>query len=469
MKIEEILAVKLLEFERRLRFVQTGKSVATFLCIGLSAYLCLCILDKFVSLPLNWPALFLAVCGLSTASGFFVGRFRRISPLSVACRVDEALSLQERVSTAWEYRSEGRSNELVPLLIKDAVRCLQEVKPRKVFPHQWLKRGRYVAYLLIGIFLVSSFSHLFPFPFEDAAPPSSLREEGRSLMRSAERLMEKRPEALRRASSLTRQMRQLGEEMYQRKLEEEQALQAYSSLESKITQELKMTQAELLEKLKSLEEGKWESVDEEKLSQIKEALQKKEYGKAKDLLEQMSKEGKGKEGEELLSYAEELESLSKMRKLVREGRQRLKEGSGKEKEEKLARMTKSEEESALKGDKKNEGHSLAQEEGFVLGQGLAEGPSPFPGRSPSFRVGEEEEFEVDEEGRLVKVKGQLEQGSFLMSLLRDISRSPEKGGSSTKQALISYGEMMINKLAGEKIPLSYKEQVKRYFSSLEPK
>jgi len=37
MKIEEILAVKLLEFERRLRFVQTGKSMATFLCIGLSA------------------------------------------------------------------------------------------------------------------------------------------------------------------------------------------------------------------------------------------------------------------------------------------------------------------------------------------------------------------------------------------------------------------------------------------------
>ena len=466
MKIEEILAVKLLEFERRLRFVQTGKSVATFLCIGLGAYLCLCILDKFVSLPLNWPALFLAVCGLGTASGFFVGRFRRISPLSVACRVDEALSLQERVSTAWEYRSEGRSNELVPLLIKNAVRCLQEVKPSKVFPHQWLKRGRYVAYLLIGIFLVS---YLFPFPFEGAAPPSSLREEGRSLMRSAERLMEKRPEALRRASSLARQMRQLGEEMYQRKLEEEQALQAYSSLESKIAQELKMTQAELLEKLKSLEKGKWESVDEEKLSQIKEALQKEEYGKAKDLLEQMSKEGKGKEGEELLSYAKELESLSKMRKLVREGHQRLKEGSGKEKEEKLARITKSEEESALKGNEKNEAHSLAQEEGFELGQGLAEGSSPFPGRSPSFRVGEEEEFEVDEEGRLVKVKGQLEQGSFLMSLLRDISRSPEKGGSSTKQALISYGEMMINKLAGEKIPLSYKEQVKRYFSSLEPK
>ena len=257
--------------------------------------------------------------------------------------------------------------------------------------------------------------------------------------------------------------------MYQRKLEEEQALQAYSSLESKITQELKMTQAELLERLKSLEEGKWESVDEEKLSQIKEALQKEEYGKAKDLLEQVSKEGRGKEGEELLSYAKELESLSKMRKLVREGRQRLKEGSGKEKEEKLARMAESEGKPALKGDEKNEGHSLAQEEGFELGQGLAEGPSPFPGRSPSFRVGEEEEFEVDEEGRLVKVKGQLEQGSFLMSLLRDISRSPEKGGSSTKQALISYGEMMINKLAGEKIPLSYKEQVKRYFSSLEPK
>jgi len=470
MKIEEILDVKLSEFERRLRSVQIGESVAISLCFGLSVYLAFFVINKFIVLPLNWPAFFLAICGLSSSIGLFVGRHRRISPFSIACQVDERLGLEERVSTAWEYKDQGRTNELVPLLIRDAVRHLQGVKAKRVFPHRWLKRGKYAIYLFLSIVLVSFSSYLLPFPFRGVGPSVALQEEGHSLMRYTERLMKKeRPEQLRRASSLAKEMRELAEDMYYKKLEEEKALQSYSSLEKKISQALEVAQGELLKELKALtgKEG-GQAIDEERLSQLKEALQKEQYKSVRELLEKTST-GEGDKNEELLSYAKDLEALNTMKQAIRESRQRLKDISSESgDEERMARVSGQEKEDlAFRGDRETRGYGSAEDEDFLLELELAKGYSSFPGRSSSRRIQEERVLEFDEEGRLVKVKGQFDQGYFLMSLLRNLSPSLDKSGSATEEALISYGKLMMNKLTGEKIPLSYKEQVKRYFSSLE--
>ncbi len=477
MKIEEILAAKLLEFEQRIHSVQIGKDVTTSLCYGLSVYLALYILGKFIFLPLNWLVFFLVICGLSVVIGLFVEKCRHICPFSVACRVDETLTSKERISTAWEYKDQKRSNKLVPLLIKDTVGHLQGVKAKKVFPYQWLKRGKYVLYISAGILLVSFTSHL-PLPSlkEIASSTStSLQKEGQSLMRFSKKLTEKeqleRLEQERQAPGLIEQMRQLGDEMHRRELEEEGAFQAYNSLESEVSQAIHITQNELLNKLKSLaEEGGGDSIDEKKLSQVKEALQKEDYENLRKLLGEASMKQTGKdESEEISSYLKELEALSAMRQALRESRQRLHRDLPEEKDEKgIVRTFNREGDDLASGEGNAEGYGSAKDEDSLLESELAKRYASLPGYSSSWQIQEEKVLEFDEEGNLVKVKGQFDQGSLLMGFLRNISRSSDKPGLPTQEAFISYGKLMMNKLAGEKIPLSYKEQVKKYFSSLEP-
>ena len=473
MKIGEILTAKIGEISRRYRSVYTVKAVVTFLCYGLSVYLALSILDKFVPLPLNWPALLLTICGLSTTIGLVVGRSRPIVPFRVACQIDQKLGLKERVSTAWEYQDQKTSNELVPLLIRDAVRQLGGIKAKRIFPYHWLKKGKYLVYLSLGILVIPLFSH-FVIPLlslKNGDLSASLQAEGRLLMELANKMTRKEQlERLRRVSRLALQMREMGENLSHKKLKEEQVLEAYNSLQQEITQTLEITRGELLQELRVLvNEGKWGSIDEERLSELRQALQKEEYERISHLLPKSSMR-EGDDLRRLLSYLKDLEALKMMRQPVRESYQRLKERAFREgSKERVGTATERDEKShAPDLDERLRGYGRVAHEDSLGDQGINPGYSSFPGQSSVFETQDNEVLEFDERGNLVKVGSQFDQGSFLMSLLRSISGSSRESRSSIEEDLTSYRELIMNKLAGEKIPLSYKEQVKKYFSSLEP-
>lgn len=472
MKVEEVLMAKVREFSQRYRSVYTGKVVITSLCYGLSAYLALSILDKFVPLSLNWLVILLTICGLATTIGVLVGRSHPIGLLWVARQIDKKLGLKERVSTAWEYQGQKTSNELVPLLIRDTVRQLAGIQPQRVFPYHWLKRAKYLVYLSIGILVFPLLSYLVipHLPLKNGDAPASLEEEGRLLMELANKVARKeRLKHLRRASRLASQMRVMGGDLSYQKLKEEQVLQAYDSLQKEIVQALETTRGELLKGLGSwINEGKWGSLDQDRLSELKEALQKEEYERISHLLSKPSMR-EGVDIRRLLDYLEDLEALKMMREPVRESCQRLKESAFDEGDgERGVRVT-SREKKSLTPDlpEKSPAYGGLPHEDFLGEQRLTRGYGSFPGKSSSFET-EEEVLEFDERGNLVKLRSQFDRGTFLMSLLRSISRSSNQSGSSTEKILVSYRERIMNKLAGEKIPLSYKEQVKKYFSSLEP-
>jgi len=410
-----------------------------------------------MSLPSEWPLLFFALCGVGIAIYLVLDRQCRISFFGLASQIDEKLKLEERVSTAWEYRSQKKSKELIQLLIKDALRHLQGIKARQVFPCYWFKRSKYAIYLFIAILVVSFYGYFLPFPPRGKIDsPDLFQEEGQLLMNLGEKLMEKgRSENLERASLLALQMRELGKDIYYNNLKEDQVLQAYHQFDQQIAAALEKTATALLEKLKGLREEKGESLGQNQFSKLMEALEKEDYQRVNNLLQEYSRKEKFDE-------TEDLQALEMMKKTLARSYQRAKEEYRKEKsDEELAGTIPGRE------DWKDQGYGSAGEEerNSLLDLGLAKGS--LPGNTSSDDK-EEKIIELEEKGKLTRVESQFNQGSFLMTLLKSISDSSDESGLSAEKAFFSYKKEMMNRLTEERIPLSYKEQIKKYFSSLEP-
>ncbi|GAH21553.1 unnamed protein product [marine sediment metagenome] len=113
-------------------------------------------------------------------------------------------------------------------------------------------------------------------------------------------------------------MRELGKDIYYKNLEEEQIFQAYHQLSQEIAAALKKTAASLLGKLKGLREEKGGAIDENQLSKLMEALEKEDYQRVNDLLQQYPLQ-------EQIDEIEELQALQMMEKTLRKSYQRSKE------------------------------------------------------------------------------------------------------------------------------------------------
>ncbi len=463
MKTKQILALKLKEFSRRYHFLRTGKCLINWFLCTLSAYLALLLFDKFVSLPSAWPLFFSVFCGLGIAIYLILDRQQRISFFWLASQIDRKLELEERVSTAWEYQSRKRPKELIQFLTKDALCHLQGVRTSQAFPCRWFERGKYVIYLLIPISLVSFSSYFFPFPPRGKVDfPDLFQEEGQLLMNLGQKLIRRGEENLERASLLALEMRELGKDMYYENLEEQQIFQAYHQLSQEIAAALKKTAASLLGKLKGLREEKGGAIDENQLSKLIEALEKEDYQGVNDLLQQYPLQ-------EQIDEIGELQALQMMDKTLGKSYQRSREELGKREsdQEPWGAISGREMNSPPAANGKDDGYSLAEEKerDFLADSGLTTGS--LPGNTSSNHK-EEKIIELEEKGQLTKVESQLNQGYFFMRLLQGIADTSDKSGLSAEEAFFSYKKEMMNRLTEERIPLSYKEQIKKYFSSLEP-
>jgi len=463
-KTKQILALKLEEFSRRYRFLRTGKCLSNWLLYGLSTYLAFLLFDKFVSLPSGWPLLFFALYGLSIAIYLALDRQRRIPFFWLASQIDKRLGLEERVSTAWEYQSRERPKELIQFLTKDALYHLQGVRASQVFPCHWFKRSKYVIYLLTAISLITFSSYFLPFPSKSKIDsPDLLQEEGQLLMNLGQKLVKKgQLENIERASLLAPQMKELGKDIYYKNLEEEQIFQAYHQLDEEIAAALKESGSSLLEKLKGLKAKKEGAFGQNQFSKLMEALEKEDYQRVNNLLQEYSLEEKFDE-------IGDLQALEMMKKTLRKSYQRAKEESAKKKsDEEMAGAIPSKEMNLPTGeDRKDKGYGSTEEKDRDILSDLGLTKGSLPGNTSS-NDKREKIIKLEEKGKLIRVESQFDQGSFLMTFLKSISDSSDKSGLSAEEAFFSYKKEMMNRLAEERIPLSYKEQIKKYFSSLEP-
>ncbi len=463
MKTKQILTLKLKEFNRRYCFLRTGKClINSFLCT-LIVYLALLLFDKFVSLPSTWPLFFFVFSGLSIAIYLTLDRRRQISFFRLASRIDKNLGLEERVSTAWEYQNRKRPKELIQFLTKDALFHLQGVKTSQAFPCHWFERGKYVIYLLVAISLVSFSSYFLPFSARDKIDlPDLFQEEGQLLMNLGQKLIKRGEENLERASPLALEMRELGKDIYYKNFEQEQIFQAYRQLGQKIAAALEKTAASLLGKLERLSQEKEGAIDENQLSKLMQALEKQDYQRVNNLLQQYSLQDR-------IDELGELQALEMMKETLRKSQQRSKEELARKKRDQEAEEGNPGKEmnSSVAENRRSYADSLTEEKerGSLTDSSLA--TDALPGDTSS-NYKEEKIIELEERGELTKAQSQLKQGYFLMRLLQGIADTSDKSGLSAEEAFFSYKKEMMNRLTEERIPLSYKEQIRKYFSSLEP-
>lgn len=281
-------------------------------------------------------------------------------------------------------------------------------------------------------------------------------------MNLGQKLIRRGEDNLERASLLALEMRELGKDIYYKNLEEEQIFQAYHQLSQEIAAALKKTAASLLGKLKGLREEKGGAIDENRLSKLIEALEKEDYQGVNHLLQQYPLQ-------EQIDEIGELQALQMMEKTLGKSYQRSKEELGKKEsdQEPWGAIPGKEMNSPPAENGKDDGYSSAEEKerDFLADLGLATGS--LPGNTSS-NYKKEEIIELEEKGELSKVESQLKQGYFFMRLLQGIADTSDKSGLSAEEAFFSYKKEMMNRLTEERIPLSYKEQIKKYFSSLEP-
>lgn len=489
MRVEEILSKKINALGRRYRAIHAGRTVLIFLCYGLAFYLAFLIVDKFLHFSLNLPVLFLAVCAVSAIAGLIVARMNRMLPFDICSRVDQKLELKEKITTAWQYKDESKSNEFVPLLLKDALISLEDVKKGEVFPHIWLKGTKYLASLLVGISILSFSGYFYPL-FERGL----LSGEKKFLSRLTDRFGKKEREEIEKAEKLATRMRKLREDFYQSKLKREED-KKYTLSPDKSTQNFEVDRDELSEKLEGFSRGgsregfsrlnnragylpqsyMREGGEDPALpdtGQQSEAMRKMMGGKrgksGENFFDSEGREGlieTGRKGEQSGFEKEEQSSAR------REGTGEKRNGEDEHQNQRAFTPAsgKKKGENVISGEEKR-GYASSGEESKDSSSedNLVKGRSPRPGQGSSLDTQRTEQLKLDEEGDLIKLRGQFDRGSFLDSFSNSISSSQESPKSSIKENFLSYRRFILNKLAGERIPSFYREQVKKYFSSLEP-
>ena len=165
---------QLTRFGRRLRLLAVLTRGARALWIAALLYVGLSLIGSLISpqLPIFGASFLLAI-------GVFLALVvptlaRRLSPLDIAKAYDARLALSERLATAVELLGRSDESPFRAVLLKDAWRHAQEIRPGKVYPLRIPQRD--VLLLLVG--LVALFLwEIFPYMAGQLAPLAPLAHQ----------------------------------------------------------------------------------------------------------------------------------------------------------------------------------------------------------------------------------------------------------------------------------------------------
>jgi len=445
MKLKNILKTKLKKFSHRDTFIQIVNRIILYWGGTICFYLTLWGINKFFPLSFLGKDFFILISLISVGLAISIALLQRKTLFEIACFIDKKSELKERVSAAWEFSLKKKKNIFTPFLVKDTLSQLKGIKTSYVFPYHPPPQVMYLLYTLIVIFLFLSLSY-FPSLHKEKRR-TYLYQEANILKALSEELSEEgKRENLKSVALLVPRVKELSEKTGKGEIGPNELLKAYDYLQEEIEARIQEKKGELLQKLNSLlQKEKQGSSLQRKLQEAMESIKKGEYEKARKLLEEFPLPGEKKE-------LKELESLSKAKEDFEESYERLSNQLKKDKDQKesFPKM-------AQESDKKEE----------VLSKEIK---SSVGVSSRSLLSSKEKEtlLEPKKEGELSKVKGQGED-SLLMNLIENLFLPDSSRGLKEREAFSSYQKLMINKLFEEKIPGTYKERVKEYFTSLEPK
>ncbi|MCD6231241.1 hypothetical protein J7K28_01245 [Candidatus Aerophobetes bacterium] len=448
MNLRKNLENGLKRFSHRDTLIQMVNRVILYFGGAICFYLILWGINRFFPLFFLGKEFFTLISLVSTGLAIGITFLRRKTLFEVARFIDKKSKLKERISTAWEFSSK-KKDIFVPFLLRDALSKLQEIKTSSVFPYYFPSQSKYLFYALIVIFLFLSLSH-FPFLYMRKRRVYLYQQVNTLKSISRELLEQGKRENLKSVTLFVPRLEELSEKTERGEIGPEELLKAYEYLREEMKAKIEEKKRELLQKLNSLlQREKQESSFKDKLQEAIEAIKKEEYKRAGELLRESSLSREKKE-------LKELESLSKAQEELERDSRYL--------SNRVKKEVKDQKEN-FRGiaEKDNQKEEFLSTEIKSFG-----GVSPYSPLSSKEKGKEGVPPEAKQEGSLSKVEGEKED-TLLMSLVEELFLPDSPLGLKEREAFSSYRRFMINKIFEEKIPADYKERVKEYFTSLEPK
>ncbi|MGA2974134.1 MAG: hypothetical protein ABSF77_02365 [Spirochaetia bacterium] len=438
---------------------------------GLLPGLAAAALSATVALPVS--ALLIAACsaGAGLLAGVVSALACRTDRRQLLIRADQSLGSRELASTALELARGPEAGTFSEAVIQDAADLLCRYSPRKVLGRQHLP---FLPFLPALAALIAA-ALLFPVDFRSLFPQRNSRSAelailGEDLRAYGEKLQDAaRADNLDRGLALSQELAQLGQDLADRKIGPDEALERMSDLETRIMEEYQLRLQEMLAQNGSGQAG----------SDARGNGAGSEAGGGEGTA------GQGPPGMEAGASGQDqgLKDLGGALDKLRQARNRLSSpdgtnGSGQGSASTAQRPKGEQQGGSASAEPPSVSGSQALGSDTEPGQGDKSGqgsgqsgeddtsaqPGTGPGSTPAqVKKGPPTAITEGSAGPSLRAQGTLGEGDLTRLLARAL---PEGTGSRLPDAIMvsQYARQAESALAGDEVPLALKEYVKGYFT-----
>ncbi len=446
---------------RHARADLAARRAAAGLFFGLLPASVLALAAGSVPVPVSAPVLAGCLAAAGLLAGAVSGLLGRIDRRGVLIGADRALESRELTSTALELCEAGRDGVFADAVVQAAAGLLSRNTPRRILGRLRLPFAPFIALLAA----VTAACLLFPVDLRFLFRPdgdrlAELASIGEQLQGYGERLREdERAEGRERSLALSEELAQLGKDLADRRLTEEEALDRMSELEDRIEQEYRLQMEEVARPGPDGRPGS---------TQPGGAGGQKVPGEA----ERDAKPGDGSGG------GQRRKDLGDALDQLRESRRQLESGDASSADRRPEDPRKGQ---AGSGQLPPGGDSADQTPGGQKGtdpqsggrsrgpesQGQQRaGPGDAPGTTPApHKTGDPTRIIPGERGPGLQAEGKAGEGDSTRLLARTL---PDWTGSRLPEGAVlnQYSRQAESALARDEVPLQLKEYVKDYFTAI---
>jgi len=223
---------------RRRRWDRAFHGLARASLIGAGLLLVAVAAYKLFPLPQWVIAAGGVAAGVCALIGMVVGGWRKPTRLEVARWVDERKELKERLSTALELSDATAPDDWKELLMHDAARHAEALKPAEILPFRFPKIARWAMAVLVlaaGLGFVPEFrtkAHV-----QEQKDKVNVKEVGKELADLTKKELVHRPPALPATHSAMEQVAELGDKLTKQTLTKGEALKDIASMTEKLAKQ----------------------------------------------------------------------------------------------------------------------------------------------------------------------------------------------------------------------------------------
>src|SRR6266545_150190 len=239
----KIIETALAGAARRRRWDRAFHGLARASLVGAGLLLVAVAAYKLFPLP-DWIVAAGAIAaGVCALAGLAIGGWRKPTQLEVARWVDDRKQLKERLSTALELSDAAVPADWKQLLVHDAARHAEALKPAELLPFRFPKLARWALAVLVlaaGLGFVPEYrskAHV-----QQQKDKVNVKEVGKQLADLTRRELVQRPPALPATLSAMEQVAELGDKLTKQTLTKGEAIKDIASMTDKITKQEKELQ-----------------------------------------------------------------------------------------------------------------------------------------------------------------------------------------------------------------------------------